>query len=107
MTVTAQDWRVTAQQQVQRTVEHIAHARDAADADTVDVLRDCWQAYRASGAAVGAWVEGLLADGLSWEDIGRALDLPVHQARADVEPLRAAARRHLADRLPRAAQDSV
>ena len=104
MSVTAQDWRVTALQQVQRTLQHIAHAREADDVDTVDVLRDCWQAHRASGAAVGAWAESLLAGGRSWDDIGAALDLSADRARAELEPLIAAGLVHLRERLPDAVE---
>ena len=105
MPITPQDWRVTAQQEVEQTVRHITQARSSADADLTDVLRECWLAFQASGAAVGSWTQGLLADGRSWEEIGSALGLSAQQAEQDLAPLIAQGTRRLQERLPAASQN--
>ena len=105
MSATAQDWRVTAQQEVQRSVAHVTRAESAQDAGMEDVLRECWLAFRASGAAVGAWAQGLLLDGASWDDIGAALGLTAPQARQALEPLIAQGAERLTARLPGVSTD--
>ena len=100
MSVTAQDWRVTAQQEVTRSLEYVERATTAPDAGSADVLRDCWQAYRAAGAAVGSWAQGMAADGRSWAEIGAALDLSEHEATQTLGPLVAQGWERLAERLP-------
>lgn len=105
MPITPQDWRVTAQQEVERTVQHITQARSRADADLTDVLRECWLAFQASGAAVGSWTQGLLADGRSWDDIATVLGLSAEQAERDLAPLIAQGRQRLQKRLPSASAD--
>ena len=106
MSATAQDWRVTAQQEVERSVAHVVRAQSSADVGMTDVLRECWQAHRASGAAVGAWAQGLLLDGSSWEEIGTALGLTGSQAQDALEPLVALGAERLRARLPAAGADA-
>ncbi len=106
MPVTAQDWRVTAQQELARSVDLVRRAEsaeDAEDAETTDVLRDCWHAYRAAGAAVGSFVQGMVADGRSWSEIGAALGVPATEVEQTLQPLAALGRERLAERLPAAA----
>ena len=100
MAATAQDWRVTAQQEIQRSVAHVTRAQSSQDASMDDVLRECWLAFRASGAAVGSWAQGLLLDGASWGDIGGPLGLTGSQARNALEPLIAQGAESLRARLP-------
>lgn len=100
MSATAQDWRVTAQQEIQSSVAHVTRAESSQDAGMEDVLRECWLAFRASGAAVGAWAQGLRLDGASWEEIGAALGLTASQARDALEPLIAQGAERLRVRLP-------
>lgn len=83
MAATARDWRVTSAQEVSQATECIRHAQDDADADMLDVLRSCWSAYRAAGAAAGAWTQSMLLEGHSWPELAEALGVPVE----DVEPL--------------------
>lgn len=87
MTATARDWRVTSAQEVARAVECIRQAQDDADADMLDVLRSCWSAYRAAGAAVGSWTQSLLLDGRSWAEIADALEVPVSDVETLLTPL--------------------
>lgn len=105
MSATAGDWRVTAQQEVERSVAHVTRARSSQDAGMEDVLRDCWLAFRASGAAVGSWAQGLRLDGASWDDIGAALGLTASQARDALEPLIAQGAESLRARLPSVSTD--
>ena len=103
MSVTPQDWRVTALLAVRKMVEHVTRAQSRVDADMADVLRDCWLAHRSSGAAVGSWAQGMLADGRSWSDVGRSIDLTGRQAQAVLDPLISEAWLEVQRRLPHAA----
>lgn len=105
MSATAQDWRVTAQQEIQRSVAHVTRAESSQDAGMQDVLRECWLAFRASGAAAGAWAQGLRLDGASWDEIGAALGLTASQAREALEPLIAQGAERLHARLPGVSTD--
>jgi alkylhydroperoxidase family enzyme len=104
MPVTAQDWRVTAQQEVTRSLAHVERATDAGDLDNIDVLRECWAAYQAAGAAVGSWAQGMAVSGRSWSEIGAALDLPEHDVVGALQPLVARGWATLVERLPSATQ---
>ncbi|MDP9434852.1 MAG: hypothetical protein M3P93_06520, partial [Actinomycetota bacterium] len=105
MPVTAQDWRVTAQREVSRSVE-LARRAESADAETADVLRDCWQAYRAAGAAVGSFVQGMVADGRPWSEVAQTLGLPEAAVEAALQPLVDSGRERLAERLPHLAGEA-
>lgn len=100
MSVTAQDWRVTAEQEVSRSAEHIRRARSEPDLELIDILRECWDAYQAAGAAVGAWAMGLISDGRSWDEIGAALDLAEPDVHGALQPLVEQARQRMHERLP-------
>lgn len=105
--VTAQDWRVTAQREASRSLEHVERATSATDAEPADILRECWAAYRAAGAAVGSWAQGMSADGRPWSEIGAALDLPEHEVTDVLRPLVAQGWARLAERLSAATADAA
>ena len=103
MSVTGQDWRVTAQSEVSRSVELVRRAESEPDAETADVLRYCWEAYQAAGAAVGSFVQGMVADGRPWSEVAQALGVPEAEVERTLQPLVAQGRERLAERLPHVA----
>lgn len=106
MSATARDWRVTSAQEVSSAVECIRHAQDDADADMLDVLRNCWRAHTATAAAVGSWTQSLLLDGRSWAEIAEALDVPVDDVETIVTPLITLGSKRLHERLPASPEDA-
>jgi hypothetical protein len=100
MHTTAQDWAVTAAQEIDRCIENFTLARTAELEQMDDVLRSCWVAYQAAAAAMGALIESELRTGRDLAGVTRLLGfLTPDQADRALTPLRAAAAARLDARL--------
>lgn len=73
--ITPQDWRVTANLEIDRCLAAMGEARTA-DITMNEVVQACGLAYEAAAAAVGALVEAALLDGEELRDLSGLLGFP-------------------------------
>jgi hypothetical protein len=100
MSTTGRDWGVTAAQEIDRCLDRFTAARTE-DLTQIGVLQQCWHAYQAAAAVVGALVESQLRDGVDLSVIADVLGFAgVADAEQGLAPLRAAADARLHARLP-------
>jgi hypothetical protein len=99
MGITPQDWRVTANLEIDRCLDAMTAARTA-DLTMAEVVQACWRAYEAAAAAVGALIEAELAAGAPPSAIGDRLGLPTSDPSRALNFAREAARKRLRHRLP-------
>jgi hypothetical protein len=99
MGITPQDWRVTANLEIDRCLDAITAARTA-DLTMAEVVQACWRAYEGAAAAVGALVEAELAAGVEPSAVGDLLGLPTRDPSRALHFPREAARERLRERLP-------
>jgi hypothetical protein len=100
MGITSQDWRVTANLEIDRCLAALSAARTG-DLTMSEVVRTCWEAYTAAAAAAGAIVEAELQDGAELsavEDLLGGSDIGVE--RGLLKTARNLSRRRLQARLP-------
>jgi hypothetical protein len=73
--ITPQDWRVTANLEIDRCLDAMSAARTA-DLTMNEVVEACGRAYEAAAAAVGALVEASLLDGVEPRVLAGLLGFP-------------------------------